>query len=407
MSPPASKEAAVVEAPKTRAPLRFETITAEDAFASLADRWDPLVRAMARPSPFMLHCWLLEWWRHYGEGCRLAVEVAFRGPDLVGALPLVTHSYRGLRVATFVGARQSCLADALIAEGEGEELVEALADRVLASEHDYADLFGLSDLGRLAGLRGRRRLHLFQRIEAPVLDLDQGWDAAYRRKSNSRKRSHHNHRRRQLAELGRIEVARAGTLEELEPAMEEAFRLHALRWQNRPDGSGFVTETGKQFTRAVLRGLAEIDATRIVLLKLDRRPIAFCWYFLLERRAYFHRLAFDPTYSRCSPGLVNALDTLEAAAKEGALRAEFLGGAERYKVELADRFEPLHVGLGLPGTVRGRCVVEARTRWLGLRRRGKQSELARRLYYGTASARRRVLRQRDVLRPSGVLRPGD
>jgi CelD/BcsL family acetyltransferase involved in cellulose biosynthesis len=389
------------------APLRFETITTEEAFAQLAGRWDPLVRAMARPSPFMLHCWLLEWWRHYGEGCRLAVEAAYRGPDLVGALPLVTHGYRGLRVATFLGARQSCLADALIAEGEGEELVEALADRVLASEHDYADLFGLSDRGRLAALRGRRQLRLFERIEAPVLDLDQGWDAAYRRKTNSRKRSHHNHRRRQLAELGKIEVTRARTLEELGPAMEDAFRLHARRWHGRPDGSGFVTETGKRFNRAVLPGLAEIDGTRIVLLKLDRRPIAFCWYFLLERRAYFHRLAFDPTYARCSPGLVNALDTLEFAAKEGAVRAEFLGGAERYKVELSDRFEPLSVGLGLPGSARGRCVVEARTRWLDLRRRGKRSDVARKLYYGTASARRRVVRQRDVLRPSGVLRPGD
>jgi CelD/BcsL family acetyltransferase involved in cellulose biosynthesis len=387
----------------------LETITTEDAFARLAGQWDPLVRAMPRPSPFMLHCWLLEWWRHYGDGCRLAVEVAFRGPDLVGALPLITHSYGGLRIATFVGARQSCLADALIAEGEGdgEELVEALADRVRASEHDYADLFGLAVEGRLAALRGRRRLRLFQRIEAPVLDLDEGWNAAYRRKTNSRKRSHHNHRRRQLAELGRIEVTRARTIEELEPAMEEAFRLHALRWEGRPDGSGFVTETGKEFNRAALRGLAKIDATRIVLLKLDRRPIAFCWYFVLERRAYFHRLAFDPAYSKCSPGLVNALDTLQTAAREGAVRAEFLGGAERYKVELADRFEPLHVGLGLPGTARGRCVVEARTRWLELRRRGKRSGVARKLYYGTASARRRVVRRRDVLRPSGVLRPGD
>jgi len=389
------------------APLRFETITTEDAFAGLADQWDPLVRVMPRPSPFMLHCWLLQWWRYYGEGCRLAVEVAFRGPDLVGALPLVTHRHRGLRIATFLGARQSCLADALIAEGEGDELVEGLADRVLASEHDYADLFGLSDLGLLAALRGRRRLRLFQRIEAPVLDLDEGWDAAYRRKTNSRKRSHHNHRRRQLADLGRIEVAHARTVEELEPAMEEAFRLHTLRWRDRPDGSGFVTETGKQFNRAVLRDLAQLDATRIVLLKLDRRPIAFCWYFVLERRAYLHRLAFDPTYARCSPGLINALDTLEFAAKEGAVRAEFLGGAERYKVELSDRFEPLHVGLGLPGSVRGRCVIAARTQWLDLRRRGKRARLARKLYYGTASARRRVLRRRDVLRPSGVLRPGD
>src|SRR6266480_7487995 len=90
-----------------RAGLRFETISSEEEFARLAGEWDRLVRAMPRPSPFLLHGWLLEWWRHYGEGCRLSVQAAFRGEALVGALPLVAFTRRGLRVLTFVGARQS------------------------------------------------------------------------------------------------------------------------------------------------------------------------------------------------------------------------------------------------------------------------------------------------------------
>jgi len=404
---PFVREAAVVEAPKVHAPLRFETVVSEEGLAALEDRWDALVRAMPRPSPFLLHCWVLEWWRHYGEGCRLAVEVAFRGDELVGALPLITFSHRGLRVGTFIGARQSALADALIAEGEGRDLVEALADRAMASEHDYVDLFGLSAEGRLAAMDGPRRLELFQRIEAPVMDLADGWEAAFRAKTNSRKRSHYKHRRRQLAELGELEVVHARTLHELEPALEDAFRIHELRWRGRPDGSGFVTETGKQFTRAVQPGLAELDASRIVLMRIDGRPVAFSWYLLIERHAFLHRLAFDPAYGRFSPGMVNALDSLELAAEEGATRVEFLGGAERYKLEFADRFEPLHLGIGLPGSARGRSVVAARAGWLRLRGRSKSSALARKLYYGTASARRRLTRQRDVLRPSGVRRLGD
>ena len=207
-----SEQAAVFEVPREQAPIRFETVDSEDGLVALAGSWDALVRAMPRPSPFLLHCWLVEWWRHYGEGNRLAVEVAFRGDQLVGALPLITFSRRGLRVGTFGGSRQSALADALVAEGEGQEVVEALVDRVLASQHDYVDLFGLSDQGRLAGLEGPRGLELFQRIEAPVLDLSDGWDAAYRAKTNSRKRAHHNRRRRQLAELGKLEVIHARTV---------------------------------------------------------------------------------------------------------------------------------------------------------------------------------------------------
>ena len=157
----------------------------------------------------------------------------------------------------------------------------------------------------------------------------------------------------------------------------------------------------------MLPAFAAADAARIVSLKIDGRTIAFASIFLLERTAFLHRMAFDPALARCSPGLVNALDTLEFAAREGVRRIEFLGGAERYKVEFADRFEPLFLGLGLPGSVAGRAVVATRASALSLRERGKHSDLVRKIYYGTASARQRVTRQRDVLRPSGVRLSGD
>jgi CelD/BcsL family acetyltransferase involved in cellulose biosynthesis len=387
--------------------LRFETISSEDRLDELRDGWDDLVRAMRRPSPFLLHCWVAEWWRHYGNGCRLAVEVAFRGEELVAALPLVTFPQRGLRIATFVGARQSALADALVAEGEGQDTVEALADRVRAADHDYVDLFGLSDRGWLAGLEQPRKLELFERIPAPVIDLSDGWETVFRRKTNSRKRAHHKRSRTLLAQHGRVEVVNARTREELEPALEEAFRLHGLRWSGRPDGSGLVTETGKRFTRAVMTQLAELDVARIVMITIDGRAVAFSWNLLLERSVFLHRLAFDPAYSRCSPGILNAHNSLALAADEGAVKAEFLGGAERHKLELADGFEPLYLGLGLPGSAKGRAAVAARASWLRLRRRGRTSPLTRKLYYGTASARRHVMRKRDVLRPSGVREGGD
>jgi CelD/BcsL family acetyltransferase involved in cellulose biosynthesis len=402
-----SEHAAVLETTGERTALRFETVDTEDAFVRLGDQWNDLVQTSARPSPFMLHCWLLEWWRFYGEGCRLAVETAYRGERLVGALPLVTFSRRGLRVATFIGARQSCLGDVLLAEGEGSTLVEALVGRVRASEHDYADLFGLSADSRLAALQGSGSLRLFERVAAPVLDIREGWPATYRAKTDSRKRSHHKRRRRQLAELGKVEVGHARTIDELAPALEEGFRIHELRWRGRPDGSGLVTETGMRFNRAALRGLAELDASRIVSLLVDGRTIAFSWYFVLGDCGYLHRLAFDPAFARCSPGLINALDTLESVADDGVTRVEFLGGAERYKLELADRVEPLHLGLGLPGSTAGRAVVRSRATWLGLRERGKRSEIARKLYDGSAGARHRLRRRRDVLRPTGIRRAGD
>jgi CelD/BcsL family acetyltransferase involved in cellulose biosynthesis len=103
---------------------------------------------------------------------------------------------------------------------------------------------------------------------------------------------------------------------------------------------------------------------------------------------YFHELAFDPEFARWSPGQVTTLDTLAAAASEGITRVEFLGGAERYKLELADRLEPLYQGLGLASGPRGHAAVAVRTAaWRG-RQRLKRTPVRRLYYEGLAPARR-------------------
>jgi CelD/BcsL family acetyltransferase involved in cellulose biosynthesis len=388
------------------APLTFTTISSADSLAPLGASWDALVRAMPRPSPFLLHGWVTEWLRHYGDGCKLSVQAAFRGDRLVAVLPLITFRRRELEVATFLGGRHSALADLLVADDESPTVGERLVERAVSSGQDYLDVFGLPRDSRLAEASRAETLHLYERVESPVLDLSAGWEAVYRDKTNAKKRGHHKHRRRQLATLGKIEVALARTLPELEAPLEEAFRIHALRWRGRPDGSGFVTPTGKRFNRAAARALAKIDATRILTLSVDGRAIAFVWYIALERRMYLYRTAFDPAFSRCSPGLLNTLNVLELASEEGLTRVEFLGGAERYKLEFADRLEPLHLGLGLPGSRAGSAVVATRAAWLRFRDLAKHSGAARQIYDRTAPVRRRLRRSTDVLRPSGVAQHG-
>jgi len=372
----------------------IETITSAEEFEALAPEWDGLVRAMPRPSPFLLHGWLAEWWEHYGGGARLCVHVARRDGRLVGALPLVVRRRAGLRVATFMGGRLSVLPDVLLAPGEDGDTCARLTERLSGGECDVVDFHGLPAESRVAAALGPR-LDVIQRIEAPVLDLTDGWEEVYRAKTTSKKRNLHKRRRRQLGELGALEVATARRLDELEPALEEAFELHARRWEGRPDGSGFATATGRRFHRAALQRLAADDFPRIVTLRLDGRAIAFHYFFALEGRMYVHRLAFDPDpeLARFSPGLVNTLDAIAAASEEGLERVEFLGGDERYKVELADRFEPLCHAVGVASGARGRAYAAAHTGTIRLRMRLKRSPRLRQLYFDGMAPVRRLARR--------------
>jgi CelD/BcsL family acetyltransferase involved in cellulose biosynthesis len=367
------------------------TLTTFDELCALAEEWDGLVRAMPRPSPFMLHGWLTEWWRHYGDGRRLGVIVAFADGRLVGALPLCLESRFGLRIRRFIGGTESALGDVLLAPGADEAVARALTTRLIAGRHDLVDLVGLPGDSRLAANLGPSKLLTLERLESPVMDLSAGWEATYRAKTSSKRRNLHGRRRRQLSRLGQLGVRVARTEDELSAALEDAFRLHDMRWRGRPDRSDFTSERGSRFHRAAIRTLASHDVPRIVTLTLDGRAIAFNYYFRLCGRMYLHRLAFDPDLARYSPGVANTLDVLQIAADEGATLVEFLGGAERYKRELADRFEPLYHGLGIAGTPQGRLVAVARARSIELRKRLKRSEALRRFYFeGMAPLRRRM-----------------
>jgi CelD/BcsL family acetyltransferase involved in cellulose biosynthesis len=376
------------------ASVEVERVSREEDFAQLAAEWDELVQAMPRPSPFLLHGWLLAWWRHFGEGAELSVEIARREGRLVAAMPLFVRRRRGLRVAEFLGGHESALADLLLAHGEDRSTSLALLARLASTRPvcDVAYLYGLSAESRLqAALAAHGKpLRLVVRSDAPVLDLTPGWRTVYERKVSAKRRSLHRRRRRQLGELGELRTSIARTPGELADALEDAFRLHTLRWRGRPDLSTFGTERGRRFHRAALAAISPLDVARIVTLTLDGRPIAFHYYMLLKRTMYVHHLAYDPVHGRLSPGLVNTYDAIEAADGEGAVAVEFLGGAERYKAELADRFDPLFEGLGLAGTMRGTAALAARLVALEGRRRLKEWETLRRLYYNPAT---RVLRR--------------
>jgi CelD/BcsL family acetyltransferase involved in cellulose biosynthesis len=353
----------------------------------LSESWDELVRSMPRPSPFLLHGWISEWWRHYGKGATLAVHVARRGDRLVGALPLYCRRRFGLRVTEFLGGTKAPLADLMVSSEESTETAALLAGRAQESGGDFADLFGLPAESRLAQALPAESLTFIERLEAPVLDLSAGWDAVYEGLSSKARADRRRHRR-QLDAAGAAEISLARSADELGPALEEAFRLHALRWSGRRDASGFTTPVGKVFHRAALLRLAEHDVPRLVTLSLDGRPIAFALYLQLERTVYGLTMAFDPAYARFSPGMEALLSALEAAAGEGVRRVEFLGAAAEHKQRLTNRLEPVYEGLGLASTLRGRAAVEGLTGGIRVRRLLKRSQTARKLYYRVAPRQR-------------------
>lgn len=359
--------------------LTLSVISDADGLRALAPDWDRLVLAAERPSPFLLHDWITVWWRHFGAGATLAVVTATRDSVLVGLAPMFIRRHRGLLVCSFLG-HQPALGDLLVTRGDDGSIGRALLARLSQLRFDYLNVFGSPPGGVLSRLCSEGDLTVLRRVEAPVLRMPDGWEAAYASHISPKKRSLHRRRMRQLAELGRVNWTTARTPEEVVRELDHAFEIHARRWQGRPDGSTFGMRGGHEFHREAARALAVKDTVRILMLRIDGRPVAFHYWFLLGTTMYVHRLAFDPELARFSPGQVTLLQAIANASSEGARRVEFLEGDERYKVELADELEPLHQMIGLPSGLVARSAVGMVLLMIRMRMRLKRNKRLHRLY---------------------------
>jgi CelD/BcsL family acetyltransferase involved in cellulose biosynthesis len=255
---------------------------------------------------------------------------------------------------------KAALADVMVQPEEGDSTAAVVAEAGDGLGHDFVNVFGLPAESRLTRAPAWRNLRLIERLEAPVLDLSDGWDAVYERKFSSKARQDRRRHRRQLEQLGSVEISVARTPDELGPAFDDALRLYELRWRGRREGSGLLTATGASFYRSALLRLAEEDVPRVMTLRLDGRPVAANVYLRLSQTLYGLVMAFDPAFARYAPGSEALYSALETAAGEGVTRAEFLGAATGHKQRFTDRVEPIYQGIGLARTVR---AGSARRRW--------------------------------------------
>jgi CelD/BcsL family acetyltransferase involved in cellulose biosynthesis len=371
----------------TAEPLRTELVVGLSAFEGIAAGWDELVAAMPRPSPFLLHDLCATWWSRAGASELPVVAIARRGERLVGALPLEVRSVAGTRIASFPGQHNSALADLLLAPGEPLATGQALLRELHGAPYDIAWLYGLPGDSRLASVVPD--LKLSQRVESPVLEMPEGFDEVLKTRVRGDHRRGRQRHLRQLAEEGAIEFTVARTPDQLARDLPAAFDLMAVRRAGLPDDSGFSTPEGRRYYLELARRLGPRDVIRLLTLRLDGRPIAFEFYYVVATTMVFSMIAFDPELRRFSPGKLAFYESNSQASAEGVRRIELLGRLDQYKRELHPELAPLYVGVGLARGARGRAAGAALWLVIEARRRARESERLRRAYIeGLAPLRR-------------------
>ncbi len=350
------------------------TIETHESIAPVAAEWDALAEQVDAP-PFLRPGWIASWHRSFGAG-RLLVVCARRGRGMVGVVPVVQR----LGAISSPTNWHTPLFRPLAADSE---VTAALIGAVLGRRPRRLD-FSFLDLGDKAfsdcvnaakALRHQPVSRVVQR--SPYIEIESDW-TSFESELPSRRRSKMRRFRRRLEEQGSVAIGVEHGTHRLDALLAEGFAVEASGWKGERGTSILASPKTARFYREVAAWAAAEGWLRLWFLRLDEKAIAFA-YCLEQGGAHYElKVGFDPEFRRFGPGVLLTRAKLEHCFSAGLGSYEFLGQAERHKLDWTEDCRELARLQVFAPTVAGRASRIAWTHGRDLALRVRRSLGARR-----------------------------
>jgi CelD/BcsL family acetyltransferase involved in cellulose biosynthesis len=311
------------------AELAAEWITEPDALAALADEWDQLLPADARP--FDLHCWYTAWWKAFGAPGGLMVCAVRREGRLAGVLPL--HRAEGGLRGTANGHSPVFRPLAVDAEALAA-LLEAAASEA-GSKLTLPSLPGDDPcLRQVRDGAGRMGWAVEAAYASPIVDTSGDFEA-WKAGSKPRWGAPLERFRRKMSRDHEAELTIVEPPTDLDAELAAGFAVEASGWKgeagtaiiSNPDTTTFYTEIAAAF--------AARDGLRLSRIVLDGEVAAFDFCLLHRGRLYLLKTGFDERFRKLAPGLVMRLSIIERCFELGLEAHELLGEESEWKAKFA------------------------------------------------------------------------
>lgn len=337
-------------------PPHLEIIHDEAPFLALQSEWDALLARSAVRTPFLTWDWISTWWEASKATAQLCVGVArdHQG-TLLGIAPLCicradTGLRRVLRHLTFLGGIGNIVSasmDFIVPAGQ-EKTVTLLLCQMFAritQTWDVIDLPGLYEESPNLPIF-ERTLRSFDNSGARSaphtshsLALPATWEEYLASISGNRRNDHRSKWKKMLTKhSGR--ALQAGTDVPVDQAMDELFRLHAMRFT--PEESTFLAADAQSFHRDMARRWIAEGKVMISLIEVEGRMAAARHGFIHDQRYWDYQSGFDVDFSALSIGNLNLAWTAQNAIARGLTEYDHLSGDQPYKRAWSTRVRHLH-----------------------------------------------------------------
>lgn len=323
-----------------------------DDLASARPLWTNL--AATSGNVFATWEWAETWWRHFGEGGRLALHTCLRGDEPFAIIPLYRRRIGPLELLRFVGHGAGDVLGPVCAPADRDaaatDLVEGLRDEVVAGKVLLAE--------RMPSGSGAEALggELLQQEQNPSLEIaGRSWDdflgSASKNMREKIKRS-----TRKLEREHEVSYEFCERADQVEPMMKTLFELHALRWGG--DAGMFGSASMVPFHFDFAATAMERGWLRLWTMRVDGEPAAAWYGYRFGDIEAYYQSGRDPRFDRLSVGFLMLIRTIKAAFDDGMDSYGFLRGDESYKGRFATTIRTIETRAIGHGVI-GRSVVGA------------------------------------------------
>jgi perosamine synthetase len=338
-----------------------------ESLDSLHDEWNAL--ATETGNIFATWEWTSIWWRHFGRGRDLLTQACYtQDGQLFAILPLYLSAARPLRIARFLGHRESDHLGPICRESDRAEAGRALLETL---RRQRLDLFVGENMPANQGWSAFLGAKVLRRTGSPVLRFrGASWgELLAARSANFREQV--GRRERKLRREHEVCFRLSDDPERLHDDLDILFSLHSARWK----GGGLFTSTSEGFHREFAVDAMERGWLRLWVLELDGEPAAAWYGFRFGDAESYYQAGWNPAWSGSSVGFVLLVHTIREALEDGVGEYRFLEGSEGYKYRFT-REDPGLETIGLARSPAGAAALGA-VRTLG--KHPSMTALARRL----------------------------
>lgn len=341
-----------------------------DELDALSDAWSAL--SAQSGVPMQDYAWIRAAASSFAAEGRLHIAVAGVPPNITAITPLVWSRNRKACLELLgVNELYEPMDFLYVSPSALAALTDALAGfkGCLFLDRIPTDSAVIAALRR--SYRGRGIVNCYPRRGYPWISLDARW-VRPEQQLNAGRRSDLRRARRIAEKVGPLssDVVRP-TPGELEPLLDEAFRVEAAGWKGL-EGTALASDpVREQFYRRYAAAACKKGSLLVCFLRIGGRAAAMQIAVESGDRFWLLKIGHDNAFARCSPGALLMLETVRYAAAQGLRSYEFLGVDEPWTQMWTSNLRPCVALRAYPANLRGMSVLAADVGQTALRRLGR------------------------------------